>query len=161
MWAGHRTQTTEGVMDILGGGLQPLPCEAVHSPHTPTSRVRLWPMGRLPTSAGFPPSHHPPPFLPTLLSAHLPHPLACRVAALASVRIHSPPSLLPLVPACRVAALAQERIHSPEQQQYWLNLVHLLFAGADACDRALREKVRGGGRGTGRDGVGPTGSGRS
>lgn len=42
---------------------------------------------------------------------------------------------------CRVAALAQERIHSPDQQQYWLNLLLLMFAAADACDRALREKV--------------------
>lgn len=41
----------------------------------------------------------------------------------------------------RVAALAQERIHSTDQQQYWLNLILLLFAGADACDRAVREKV--------------------
>lgn len=44
---------------------------------------------------------------------------------------------------CRVAALAQERIHSADQQQHWLNLVLLLFAGADACDLVLREKVRG------------------
>lgn len=41
----------------------------------------------------------------------------------------------------RVAGLAQERIYSPDQQQYWLNLLLLLFAGAEACDRALREKV--------------------
>eukprot|EP00198_Chlamydomonas_reinhardtii_P004308 XP_001693644.1 predicted protein [Chlamydomonas reinhardtii] len=40
-----------------------------------------------------------------------------------------------------VAGLAQERIYSPDQQQYWLNLLLLLFAGAEACDRALREKL--------------------
>lgn len=45
-------------------------------------------------------------------------------------------------PAClRVAGLAQERIYSADQQQQWLNLILLLFAGAEACDRALREKV--------------------
>lgn len=43
---------------------------------------------------------------------------------------------------CRVAALAQERIYSPDQKQYWSNLVLLLFAGADACDKVLRQKVR-------------------
>ncbi len=43
----------------------------------------------------------------------------------------------------RIAALTQERIHSPDQQQLYLNLVLLMFSGADACDRALREKVPG------------------
>lgn len=41
-----------------------------------------------------------------------------------------------------MAALAQERIYSPDQKQYWSNLVLLLFAGADACDKVLRQKVR-------------------
>ncbi|GAX74534.1 hypothetical protein CEUSTIGMA_g1983.t1 [Chlamydomonas eustigma] len=40
-----------------------------------------------------------------------------------------------------VAALTEERIYSPEKSQYWQNLVKLMFAGADACDRALRDKV--------------------
>ncbi|EFJ48920.1 hypothetical protein VOLCADRAFT_90230 [Volvox carteri f. nagariensis] len=40
-----------------------------------------------------------------------------------------------------VCGLAQERIYSPEQQQYWGNLLLLLFTGAEACDKALREKM--------------------
>ncbi|KAG1678592.1 hypothetical protein FOA52_012599 [Chlamydomonas sp. UWO 241] len=40
-----------------------------------------------------------------------------------------------------VAALAQERVHSPDLKRWGVNLLQLLFAGADACDRVLREKV--------------------
>jgi hypothetical protein len=42
---------------------------------------------------------------------------------------------------CRVAALAQERIYCADQKQHWLNLVLLLFSGADSCDKVLKQKA--------------------
>jgi hypothetical protein len=48
---------------------------------------------------------------------------------------------MPIFISFRVAALTEERIYSPDKPQYWQNLVQLMFAGADACDRALREKA--------------------
>jgi hypothetical protein len=40
-----------------------------------------------------------------------------------------------------LANLAQERIYSSDSQQFFLNLLLLLYAGADACDVALQQKV--------------------
>lgn len=70
------------------------------------------------------------PILPALLAPVPLHDRACSCLQLRSNCLH------------RVAALAQERIYSADQKEYFLNLILLLFSGADACDNLLRDKVR-------------------
>ena len=73
-------------------------------------------------------------------SLHVPYCAALHPSA--QYLAHCTCSVLPRTALClRVAALAQERVHSEDQKQYWMNLVLLLFAGADMCDRVLAEKV--------------------
>ncbi len=69
----------------------------------------------------------------------------CRARLLRRTAVHGKALIRtpPLLPNPRIAQLAQERIYSPDQTQYWANLVQLLFAGAEACDRVLREKASG------------------